>query len=195
MVLPAALFIPLIVPIHFPLLTDISRCCSSASRCGSSNRPGIWTTRPRLVLANPLILILGLSPLFPGTDSHTQVWHIPQTGEIFPTYEEYLNRYVGTQYRQPTEKCTSLTFESSLEFYKQVGASQASFSRSGPPPPLSVQVGSCSHTLCMQSRFICQITGHSNLTFFEALRSEVCKRVGALRSPSALDPISFKWAR
>ncbi|KLU88961.1 hypothetical protein MAPG_07942 [Magnaporthiopsis poae ATCC 64411] len=54
-------------------------------------------------------------------DDSAEVWHIPQTGEIFPTYEEYLNR---------------------LEFYKQ-------------------------------SRFICQITGHSNLTFFEALRSEL----------------------
>lgn len=23
-----------------------------------------------------------------------QVWHIPQTGEVFPTYEDYLNRWV-----------------------------------------------------------------------------------------------------
>lgn len=28
-----------------------------------------------------------------------------------------------------------------------------------------------------QRRFICEITGHSGLTFFEALRSEVCKRM------------------
>lgn len=26
-----------------------------------------------------------------------------------------------------------------------------------------------------QRRFICEITGHSGLTFFEALRSEVCE--------------------
>lgn len=28
-----------------------------------------------------------------------------------------------------------------------------------------------------QRRFICEITGHSGLTFFEALRSEVCERL------------------
>lgn len=27
-----------------------------------------------------------------------------------------------------------------------------------------------------QKRFICEITGHSGLTFFEALKSEVCDR-------------------
>lgn len=27
----------------------------------------------------------------------SQVWHIPQTGEIFVTYEEYLNRYVQNE--------------------------------------------------------------------------------------------------
>ncbi|KAK7953638.1 hypothetical protein PG988_014332 [Apiospora saccharicola] len=55
-------------------------------------------------------------------DESTEVWHIAQTGEIFTSYEEYLNR---------------------LDFYTQ-------------------------------PRFICQITGHSGLTFFSALQSEVC---------------------
>ncbi|RFU29691.1 hypothetical protein B7463_g6624, partial [Scytalidium lignicola] len=51
----------------------------------------------------------------------TEVWVIPQTGEIFVDYELYLNR---------------------MDFYKQ-------------------------------RRFICQITGHSGLSFFEALKSEL----------------------
>ncbi|KAI0123859.1 hypothetical protein BJ170DRAFT_713139 [Xylariales sp. AK1849] len=54
-------------------------------------------------------------------DESIEVWHIPQTGEIFVSYEDYLNR---------------------MEFYSQ-------------------------------SKFICQITGHSGLTFFAALRSEL----------------------
>ncbi|OLN83075.1 Imitation switch two complex protein 1 [Colletotrichum chlorophyti] len=65
-----------------------------------------------------------------GTDAGPQVWHIPQTGEVFSHYEDYLGR---------------------MEFYKQ-------------------------------RRFICQITGHSGLTFFEALKSEV-----GLSDPSFLD--------
>ncbi|TPX14319.1 uncharacterized protein E0L32_005515 [Thyridium curvatum] len=51
----------------------------------------------------------------------TGIWHISQTGEVFATYEDYLNR---------------------MDFYKQ-------------------------------RRFICQITGHSGLNFFEALQSEL----------------------
>ncbi|KAM3070144.1 hypothetical protein ACMFMF_008497 [Clarireedia jacksonii] len=51
----------------------------------------------------------------------TEVWLIPQTGEYFVDYEQYLAR---------------------MDFYKQ-------------------------------RRFICQITGHSGLSFFEALKSEL----------------------
>ncbi|KAK2031865.1 hypothetical protein LX32DRAFT_661587 [Colletotrichum zoysiae] len=54
-------------------------------------------------------------------DDNAEVWHIPQTGEVFAHYEDYLNR---------------------MDFYKQ-------------------------------RRFICQITGHSGMTFFEALKSEL----------------------
>lgn len=54
-------------------------------------------------------------------DEQQEVWHIPQTGEVFTTYEDYLNR---------------------MDFYKQ-------------------------------KRFICTITGHSGLSFFDALESEV----------------------
>ncbi|KAI0386232.1 hypothetical protein F5Y04DRAFT_243653 [Hypomontagnella monticulosa] len=54
-------------------------------------------------------------------DESTEVWLIPQTGEIFVTYEQYLSR---------------------MDFYNQ-------------------------------PRFICQITGHSGLSFFEALKSEL----------------------
>ncbi|ROT42759.1 hypothetical protein SODALDRAFT_319365 [Sodiomyces alkalinus F11] len=57
-------------------------------------------------------------------DDNAEVWHIPQTGEIFTRYEDYLAR---------------------MDFYRQ-------------------------------RRFNCQITGHSGLTFFEALKSE---RAGA----------------
>lgn len=56
---------------------------------------------------------------FPPMD--TEVWFIPESGEFFETYEEYLKR---------------------LDFYNQ-------------------------------KRFICELTGHSCLTFFEALKSEV----------------------
>ncbi|TLD20531.1 hypothetical protein PspLS_08339, partial [Pyricularia sp. CBS 133598] len=54
-------------------------------------------------------------------DGSSEVWYIDQTGEMFLTYEDYLNR---------------------MDFYKQ-------------------------------RRFICQITGHSGLTFFDALKSEL----------------------
>ncbi|KAK3938342.1 ALG6, ALG8 glycosyltransferase family-domain-containing protein [Diplogelasinospora grovesii] len=54
-------------------------------------------------------------------DDQQEVWHIPQTGEIFVSYDDYLNR---------------------MDFYKQ-------------------------------KRFICTITGHSGLNFFEALQSEL----------------------
>lgn len=50
-----------------------------------------------------------------------QVWVIPETNEVFTSYEAYLNR---------------------RDFYQQ-------------------------------RRFICEITGHSGLTFYEALQSEV----------------------
>lgn len=35
-----------------------------------------------------------------------------------------------------------------------------------------------------QKRFICEITGHSGLTFFEALRSEVRDRFSLLLQPT-----------
>ncbi|KAK3295918.1 uncharacterized protein B0H64DRAFT_158823 [Chaetomium fimeti] len=54
-------------------------------------------------------------------DENQEVWHISQTGEVFLTYEDYLNR---------------------LDFYNQ-------------------------------KRFICTISGHSGLTFFDALESEL----------------------
>ncbi|KAL2139605.1 hypothetical protein VTI28DRAFT_4946 [Corynascus sepedonium] len=54
-------------------------------------------------------------------DEDQEVWHIPQTGEVFLTYEDYLHR---------------------MDFYKQ-------------------------------KRFICTISGHSGLTFFDALESEL----------------------
>ncbi|KAI1810916.1 ATP-utilizing chromatin assembly and remodelling N-terminal-domain-containing protein [Poronia punctata] len=54
-------------------------------------------------------------------DESLEVWHIPQTGEVFSSYDAYLAR---------------------IDFYNQ-------------------------------PRFICQITGHSGLTFFEALKSEL----------------------
>ncbi|KAJ5722313.1 hypothetical protein N7488_000348 [Penicillium malachiteum] len=54
-------------------------------------------------------------------DENSEVWVIPETSEIFMSYEPYLQR---------------------MDFYKQ-------------------------------RRFICEITGHSGLNFFEALRSEM----------------------
>ncbi|KAB5558006.1 ATP-utilizing chromatin assembly and remodelling N-terminal-domain-containing protein [Coniochaeta sp. 2T2.1] len=69
-------------------------------------------------------------------DDHVEVWHIPQTGEIFTTYEDYLNR---------------------MDFYKQ-------------------------------KRFICQISGKSGLTFFDALKSEVTPNHTCLLLPAANRP-------
>ncbi|KAL1969742.1 hypothetical protein VTN77DRAFT_8295 [Rasamsonia byssochlamydoides] len=54
-------------------------------------------------------------------DDSSEVWVIPETNEVFTSYESYLQR---------------------MDFYKQ-------------------------------RRFICEITGHSGLTFFEALQSEM----------------------
>ncbi|KAI1261207.1 ATP-utilizing chromatin assembly and remodelling N-terminal-domain-containing protein [Xylariaceae sp. FL1019] len=54
-------------------------------------------------------------------DEGSEVWHIPQTGEVFNAYDDYLAR---------------------MDFYNQ-------------------------------KRFICQITGHSGMSFFEALKSEL----------------------
>ncbi|KAH7041322.1 uncharacterized protein B0I36DRAFT_21938 [Microdochium trichocladiopsis] len=54
-------------------------------------------------------------------DEEQDVWHIPQTGEIFVNYEDYLHR---------------------MDFYNQ-------------------------------PRFICEITGHSGQSFFDALKSEL----------------------
>ncbi|KAL5361147.1 chromatin remodeling complex WSTF-ISWI, large subunit [Aspergillus floccosus] len=54
-------------------------------------------------------------------DDSSEVWVIPETNEVFTSYEPYLQR---------------------MDFYKQ-------------------------------RRFICEITGHSGLTFFEALKSEL----------------------
>ncbi|KAK1750792.1 imitation switch two complex protein 1 [Echria macrotheca] len=56
----------------------------------------------------------------PDVEDDQEVWHIPETGEIFGSYDDYLSR---------------------MDFYKQ-------------------------------KRFICTISGHSGLTFFEALKSE-----------------------
>ncbi|KAK0621334.1 hypothetical protein B0T17DRAFT_591239 [Bombardia bombarda] len=62
-----------------------------------------------------------LLPLPEIGDDNQEVWHIPETGEVFVTYEDYSDR---------------------MEFYKR-------------------------------KRFICTISGHSGLTFFEALKSEL----------------------
>lgn len=56
-------------------------------------------------------------------DDSSEVWVIPETNEVFTSYESYLHR---------------------RDFYKQ-------------------------------RRFICEITGHSGLTFFEALQSEMAE--------------------
>lgn len=54
-------------------------------------------------------------------DDNSEVWVVPETSEVFTSYEAYLSR---------------------MDFYKQ-------------------------------RRFICEITGHSGLNFFEAMRSEM----------------------
>ncbi|KAI0512779.1 ATP-utilizing chromatin assembly and remodelling N-terminal-domain-containing protein [Xylaria bambusicola] len=83
-------------------------------------------------------------------DESTEVWHVPQTGEVFSTYEEYLGR---------------------IDFYSQVCAHRRLQYLPFPSLWCITWVG---HILTkIQPRFICQITGHSGLTFFEALKSEL----------------------
>lgn len=71
--------------------------------------------------SSEVCILLSILQSFPLSLSPFQVWVIPETNEVFTSYEPYLHR---------------------MDFYKQ-------------------------------RRFICEITGHSGLTFFEALRSEV----------------------
>lgn len=73
--------------------------------------------RKKMAILTPLLV--GGIPAYGGL---LQVWVIPETNEVFTSYEPYLQR---------------------MDFYKQ-------------------------------RRFTCEITGHSGLTFFEALDSEVC---------------------
>ncbi|KYK61861.1 DDT domain-containing protein [Drechmeria coniospora] len=100
----------------------------------------------------------------PGIQPHRPVvWHIPQTGEVFTSYEAYLKR---------------------MDFYKQVTHKR----RPGPGTPW--ERGMKAHRPRQQRRFNDQITGHSGLTFFEAFSSEVrrsivppCPRVPVPRLP------------
>ncbi|CAL5873242.1 uncharacterized protein PFLUO_LOCUS7511, partial [Penicillium psychrofluorescens] len=70
----------------------------------------LFKRKPVIYLPRPII-----------DDDSSEVWVVPETNEVFTSYEPYLQR---------------------MDFYKQ-------------------------------RRFICEITGHSGLTFFEALRSEM----------------------
>ncbi|KAG6023410.1 hypothetical protein E4U41_002027 [Claviceps citrina] len=76
-------------------------------------------------------------------DENAEVWHIPQTGEIFANYEDYLTR---------------------MDFYKQVIDAL---------PPREGTMSSFALTNTLQRKFNDQITGHSGLTFFEAFNSEL----------------------
>lgn len=92
------------------------RCYSNANQSNTSRKLSLKMIVPRYA---PLITHTADFPADPL--SSFQVWVIPETNEVFTSYEPYLQR---------------------MDFYKQ-------------------------------RRFICEITGHSGLTFFEALRSEV----------------------
>lgn len=72
-----------------PLMT-VDRSSSNASRCNSCNRRTPRTSKryaiPHGRRAAPL-----RAPYLPANPP--QIWHIAQTGEVFVTYEDYLNRY------------------------------------------------------------------------------------------------------
>ncbi|KAK4146258.1 uncharacterized protein C8A04DRAFT_9978 [Dichotomopilus funicola] len=86
-----------------------------------SSRPPtklLTPTAPQVLFKRKPVQFLPVPEL---DDDNQEIWYIPQTGEVFVTYEDYLNR---------------------MDFYKQ-------------------------------KRFICTISGHSGLTFFDALESEL----------------------
>ncbi|KAI0180833.1 hypothetical protein GGR52DRAFT_7137 [Hypoxylon sp. FL1284] len=81
-------------------------------------------------------------------DDSMEVWHIPTTGEVFLDYEDYLRR---------------------LDFYKQVRTLAAPLRPCSPLPQICSNGSTNPHA---QPRFMCQITGRSGLTFFQALKNE-----------------------
>lgn len=94
------------------------------------------------------------------TRAPEQIWHIPQTGEVFVTYEDYLTRYGPIPYAVMST-LELIIFPGWISTSRYVAPRVAPFldcPRLTTPP---------------QKRFICQITGHSGLNFFEALESEV----------------------
>jgi hypothetical protein len=98
-----------------------------------------------------------------------QIWFIHDTDEIFTEYEKYLARYVllAALYWP-----ILLLIKGSLDFYKQVGLHFLQIPRASSLITLS----KCVYTLLtpsLQRKFSCEITGHSQLTFFEAQNSEV----------------------
>lgn len=78
------------------------------------------------------------------------------TEEIFATYEEYIARY---EWSSKLHLGCILTIDR-LEYYRQVGSAQV--------------LPTANTSLTRQQRkFTCEISGHTNLTYFDALRSEV----------------------
>ncbi|KAH6849747.1 hypothetical protein B0I37DRAFT_427499 [Chaetomium sp. MPI-CAGE-AT-0009] len=84
----------------------------------TSEAPIALTPRPQVLFKRKPVQFVPVPEI---DDENQEVWHMPQTGEIFLTYEDFLKR---------------------LDFYHQ-------------------------------KRFICTISGHSGLTFFDALESEL----------------------
>lgn len=74
-----------------------------APECPSAAGPA---PLPRAIAANPL--------------SFLKVWHIPQTGEVFATYEDYLNRFVDPHPRSYAGKTRARANTIRMDFYKQV---------------------------------------------------------------------------
>ena len=86
-----------------------------------------------------------------------QIWEIPETGEIFSTYEAYLVRYEPPQSSAVKVPSKPLI---SRDYYNQVRSSKT----------LLLQ---CFGSHNWQKIFSNAISGHMNMTFWEAYKAEV----------------------
>ncbi|KAK8034749.1 hypothetical protein PG993_009744 [Apiospora rasikravindrae] len=107
----------------------------------------------------------------PKTNAAPQVWHIPQTGEIFTSYEDYLNRM--DFYAQPRFIC-QITGHSGLNFFSALTSEVCSV-----PAQFSTQTGKSWDTRLGPSNRVEQQAGAQEVdqAFPEAIKGPVLRRI------------------
>ncbi|XP_044717539.1 williams-Beuren syndrome DDT (WSD), d-TOX E motif domain-containing protein [Hirsutella rhossiliensis] len=110
-------------------------------------------------------------------DDATEVWHIPQTGEVFTTYEDYLSRMEFYKQRRFNDQITGHSGLTFLEaFNSEVGTptsiAQHTWLLYPFPPPMSVSKQQL-------TRFNVQLTGGREVeaSFPEALKGPILRKV------------------